>query len=545
MLLPLSEKYTVLWCSSQILEFWFGSLAGQGPYEVAQIALIVAAFAFYRKRWLVSVAMIVRGLGLFTRIPTVFDGEYLETMTDLVVGIGIALRHDDAAIESTLRWQMGIFYFSCGLWKLNTAFLDPVSSCASVYFVQIADAFNLSSLAPFLFKAAGPATVALESAIGVCLLFAPAIGVFLAVLLHAGIAITPPPNNIAPFGIICIVRCFWLVGDHGEWSASVLASSVVGVAVLLGLTNTFHSTQSVQSKFVSSFDYPAGFYGGLAVVALSASVAAISSTKRKSSSASDMKTKNVILWLFGVGSMTAWCFAPIIFGFLDGGSPNMFSNLRMFAGSNHLFLPTGLLQEWNYDNPNSVFSGGVLRVEESNSTLLRKVHPAELTPLLTDGTKKMLKDLGHPSRFFNPSVAICVGTHIIPEPPILQDRYTLPAMELARSLAATNEPMSLVFSKLPGSRGDEAWRNSEIVDYTTHIVFYPRFPTLHSCSIKYHNGTSTDEKSSVPCDEDTLFYQPYLRAPDTFLNSLGRSFSYWNSQILLEGYADQLPCYGS
>ena len=51
---------------------------------------------------------------------------------------------------------------------------------------------------------------------------------------------------------------------------------------------------------------------------------------------------------FGVftGVAAFYAFGLPMLGLIDVGSCAMFANLKAHGGSNHLFLPTGLLQRW-------------------------------------------------------------------------------------------------------------------------------------------------------------------------------------------------------
>ena len=40
------------------------------------------------------------------------------------------------ACARTIRWQLAIFYFASGFWKVNSSFLHPSYSCASLFTVQ-------------------------------------------------------------------------------------------------------------------------------------------------------------------------------------------------------------------------------------------------------------------------------------------------------------------------------------------------------------------------------------------------------------------------
>ena len=37
-----------------------------------------------------------------------------------------------AVAGRTIAWQISLFYFASGFWKLNSSFLDPSTSCATV-----------------------------------------------------------------------------------------------------------------------------------------------------------------------------------------------------------------------------------------------------------------------------------------------------------------------------------------------------------------------------------------------------------------------------
>ena len=118
------------------------------------------------------------------------------------------------------RWQLAFFYASAFVFKLNSSFLDHRYSCASPYLAQLLAAYLPEALAaphalaPLVRVA--PAMVVLgEGALSAALLtaaagrggrIAPAAGVGLAMLLHLGIALTPPPNNIGAFSVLMAVR---------------------------------------------------------------------------------------------------------------------------------------------------------------------------------------------------------------------------------------------------------------------------------------------------------------------------------------------------
>ena len=133
------------------------------------------------------------------RVPRAFDAEYLGAITDATVGLGALFK---ACPEAAIRWEMGLFYIAAALWKVNTAFLDPRYSCGTTYAVQLLCALTTGGSKDYLTRvvvAAMPwVTVALEGGIGIAALgHWTKLAVLLCVALHTGIALTPPPNNIA------------------------------------------------------------------------------------------------------------------------------------------------------------------------------------------------------------------------------------------------------------------------------------------------------------------------------------------------------------
>jgi hypothetical protein len=123
---------------------------------------------------------------------------------------------------SATRGQLALLYLAAGMWKLNSSFLHPGYSCASVFAAQLADKYwpesllaessviYLDTVATAAVAVAPTATVMVELAIGI-LLAVPRtrrVGIVLALLLHLGIVLTPPPNGATNFAVGCAVRMF-------------------------------------------------------------------------------------------------------------------------------------------------------------------------------------------------------------------------------------------------------------------------------------------------------------------------------------------------
>ena len=104
------------------------------------------------------------------------------------------------------------------------------------------------------------------------------------------------------------------------------------------------------------------------------------------------------------------------------------------------------------DNP---FTGGVVRIETTNSSWMNGLYPAEYTTVLTRGTQNLLTDAGHSGRHFNSLISRVVGSFAVPPRPDDSTfvKYTLPAFELRRIVHEARqreESFELRYSHLPG-----------------------------------------------------------------------------------------------
>ena len=151
---------------------------------------------------------------------------------------------------------------------------------------------------------------------------------------------------------------------------------------------------------------------------------------------------------------------------MDQQSTNMYANLKIHAGSNHLLLPTGLALG------SRLLPGGPVRVVGSSSAHITAMYPAEITELISPRAREFLRALGHSGRQFNAMKRRILGPGATPPDHTraaalrgapLAVPYTLPAIELRRLLLearAANESFRLSYQHLPGMRGDEVWRQT-------------------------------------------------------------------------------------
>ena len=326
-------------------------------------AVLAAAFVF---PWpaLFAAALLFRVAAIARKLPLVHDSQWWGLQADLVLLCAILLHvcraprtalaslpHQEAAalIDATslaVRAQMAIFYSAAAFWKLNDGFLDPRYSCAPVFVLQMLDhlSFEPSPAALAALAAMAPAVVlAIEFAVPLALLLSSRAGIFAALTLHSAIALAPPPNNIACFGVATCTRLFLLAPTPiTETIEGVTRRPAVGALIALfaaavtAATQARHPPEAAIDFAVTHLTVIAGIY----------SVALLGGAGRDRAGRGGMGCG----WLrsLGAGGWSAVAAAAVYAYALpmlgsDMGMPNMFSNLRMHGGSNHLLLPTGLM----------------------------------------------------------------------------------------------------------------------------------------------------------------------------------------------------------
>ena len=105
--------------------------------------------------------------------------------------------------QKVTRVQLALFYAGAGLFKVNSSFMEPTTSCAPIFFALLGEgylggAWRHAMGAVSLAVAAAP-TVTVVGELSIAVLWALGSawgGVASALLLHLGIAVTPPPFNI-------------------------------------------------------------------------------------------------------------------------------------------------------------------------------------------------------------------------------------------------------------------------------------------------------------------------------------------------------------
>lgn len=104
-----------------------------------------------------------------------------------------------ARARPIIQWQLAWFYLAAGVWKINSGFLHPRYSCASVFTLMLLDYLPSSAdaavaeWAPLIASLSPVAVLVLEIGVGVALIVRPrTLGVLGVLLLHIAIAFVPP-----------------------------------------------------------------------------------------------------------------------------------------------------------------------------------------------------------------------------------------------------------------------------------------------------------------------------------------------------------------
>ncbi|KAJ8602233.1 hypothetical protein CTAYLR_003680 [Chrysophaeum taylorii] len=408
-------------------------------------------------RWVLAVALIVRRAMTLAEAPFVWDACVWMLQTDLMLLVGL-LELDPVA---------------CGFWKFNTSFLDPRASCASVLTVQLIAAYAPSTplAATKILSDASPLLVAAgETVMGLLLLvknrFWQKIGVFLALLLHLGIAFSPFPNQVAVYSVVCLCRLFnvvpatWTLAQNELLSLPKTKAGAAGRACAYALVA---SSALLNTNPVVKIDWAQPYYVWQCIVCLRAFYLDRDRRLLTTRPIVIKGNKSLVVGWSLIGLAAFYAFGENVLGLVDVSAAAPYTQIRMHAGSNHLVLPTALLQRDGH-----FFRGGVVRIESSTSTYLNDLYPSETTSLIAPEARDLLHRVGHVGREFSPTVYRMIGPINRRSMPRNGDpfvKYTIPNFELRRVVdeLATFEtqPFKLTYSRLVGE-GDEVWRKHHV-----------------------------------------------------------------------------------
>ena len=252
--------------------------------------------------------------------------------------------------------------------------------------------------------------------------------------------------------------------------------------------------------------------------------------------------------------------------------------MRVHGGSNHLLLPTGLLQRWA-DAPRQPsklrisaaldggarraassaavdagpFAGGVVRVDRTNSSFISGIYPLETTSFLAPGALELLASVGHSSRQFLPLVGRIYGPDGMaaksadsPSPlsAAAPPSYTVPALELRRLLADARvrgeTSFALTYARLPTS-GSGANGQGRGVDWQ-HAASSGGAVTV---TVDAHGRTSCAvDATQEPCAADEPALMPWPPDGPGWLVWLTLKLLVWYPVPLLPGSVEMACCDG-
>ena len=482
-LLPASVR---AYCSHEAIkllyQFWYGPPIG--PQFCLSVLAVLAAAAWPSRRTAILV-LLLRMWDSLERMPIMWDSYYWCLQTDLGLLLLLLFRGagDETAVALSwaeiVRSQLVYFYGAAAFFKINTAFLDHRYSCAPIFFLTLLPTLGLPpqpQLADVIARLAPAVTIGGEVAISMLLATrrTARYGVVFALLLHMGIALTPPPNNATPFSLACAVRLLVIVprglqaaaAEVAEGSAAGRATAALALAASAICSRVAYVRQLYHPPVPAppAVDWWVVLYAALSVLCCRAVMieeAGDKSARQPPAAAAaapaSIRTPLVVL-------AALYAFAGPILGVQDVGACNMYSNLRAHGGSNHLLVPTLLLARL-VPEASRASAFAVVRVEACTSDSINAIYPGEISTHMADDERSLLRGVGQSGRMFNGAKAVILTPASTPGPngggggPFV--RYTVPALELRRLLAearASNESFSMTYTVLDGASGDEAWR---------------------------------------------------------------------------------------
>ena len=474
---PLSAAVRV-WTVYELLMLLFVEVLPHGqptPWAVVSYGMLLG-MCVYPSRSNIALALVHRLYDTWSHIPVVFDMYYWCFQTDAALLFLLLLAPASASRASLATWwarmvrvQLAFFYGAAAYWKLNTSFLTPRVSCAPMFFLTLLPTLGFTpppGVAYLIAQAAPAVTILGEASIAFFMLNpSPKLvrfGIVLALVLHLGIAMTPPPNNATPFSVVCIVR--FLVTESEGLAATLEELRTFGTAAKLTAGMAVVSASvSTGVAYARVLSHPPGLlpvepdlfiamYAFLMVVCARALMLAPSGTF----GAAEPLAPKLRACLVGVAFM--YSFGLPILGLMDQGSCNMYSNLLLHGKGNHLISLTDLLPK---TIPAMANAFATVRVETTTSAWMNSMYPSEITTMMSPLERRLLRGVGHRVRMFNSMKTRILGPDSAPpRPPGPFLRYTVPALEFRRLLKearAQNESFSVTYTVLDGD-GDEIWR---------------------------------------------------------------------------------------
>lgn len=451
-----------------------------------------------------------------------------------------------------VRTMLIILYFSAAFWKLTTSFLDPLSSCANTLVAELAAAIFEpeqlpadSKFAHYLMLSAPAQVVFIEFLVPFLLWLAPRSGIVVALLFHFTINCMPV-TYAGGFSIAMCVRL--LVFLPGCLTASVEAITSTSIKALASLLLPSAMVVSLAAVYLHCHDgkIDASGFAFLAYCLLYLR-SILNGYRAEVSPQSCIGTMITALAAFVA---LLYGFAAPVLGVMAMASSTMYGNLIQFGGqTNHLLLPTGLLQNWYRDQgPHwlvNAFGGGMVRLENASSSLVlnRQLYGADISADQPQHAKDILAATHSSGVYFE----LYASRNYFER----DDDYDATALTSSKLEDAATHSASLKFA-MP------AYELRRLLDVARHretdyALTYARIPpTLKTVSewhtfqpaflIEYRvvNGVATcavvdDQAGRFPCDSTEIAQLP---PPPVWL----RSFLHPYPIPLIDGVGNHFIC---
>ncbi len=465
------------------------------------------------------------------KMPFTWESDLWSVQSDLVVSLWVLSYGFDTdgvnILSETTHEMYSSFYTAAGFWKINSHFLNPTTSCATVFLCQHI-AQNLSTwlswesqvslvqkLAPF----APWGTVIIELSMGLIFgfgRFAPSHhrqwtrrGMLLILYFHLAVCLTPPPNNISLFALQCASRLVLMTDPDALavvtaqlWLHIMPMATVMAIGVSYGIQNAF---TPLNWSFLAYAPILMFLHWVLVVEE------STSTDKNITSTVKGTVQRDRPIWTRVATTMAVfYSFGTIILGVMEEASCNMFANLKVHGGSsNHLLVPTGLLFDWFRESGDAhPYGGGEIRIEATDSKWLQLIYPNDLSYILEPETApdRLEAAVGamRPN-FFNAGANRVLGLRErewIPAPPHGRFlKYSVPSIEwkrLLREAIEKDKTFHVAYVHLPGNQGDEVWRATA---WERRIVLHVHDQQIVQCTVELANSTDLLE-----CQDSHLPY---------------------------------------
>lgn len=519
----LLRTYTFTWSLLQLIPFLNRVLVGPGqgaidarPISAEDIWLLPLLFAnaCWPSLGLLTAAHMLNIALRARRMPFVWDHECWATLTEIsfVLRYAASKWGSGEGGEGLDLWMRGFFrqvrvqvvilYFSAANWKLTTSFLNPNTSCATVLVSELVAAYAPEAIMPvggqlarFIVMTGPAVTVLAEFAIPVLLLLggrARALGLAFGLFFHMVILMLPI-NAAGGFSTACAAAYVAFCSEsaaqvlaemlQGRTPRAYFAASVVACAALAGLRLKCAGLAPDAALLIYILFLALYALAALQTWAKSCVNSAEVATPLARSSCRDralLTTVAVLTFSYG--------FLGPVLGVQNMGASTMYANVKHDGGSNHLLLPTGLLQAKFAPgvagpavagSAADAFGGGLVRVECTTSETFRRFVPANIAIEFQARATALMKAVGHSGiqfavyyeRMASPLQTMpgtdAVGgsggnaSGICAQPPEPGVPYVLPAFELRRLLAVARrrgEAFALNYTRLPWkARSPSAW----------------------------------------------------------------------------------------